>query len=74
MQKYLQTNDRLKPFGFDAVPLVGAELRSLEPALRKDVYGVWFHKTDRHLRPDKLMQTWKHLLQKMGVAIEENCR
>jgi D-amino-acid dehydrogenase len=74
MQKYVQTNDRLKPFGFDAVPLVGAELLSLEPALRKDVYGAWFHKTDSHLRPDKLMQTWKHLLQKMGAAIEENCR
>ena len=26
MQKYVQTNDRLKPFGFDAVPLVGDEL------------------------------------------------
>lgn len=43
MQKYVQTNDRLKPFGFDAVPLVGTELLSLEPALRKDVYGAWFH-------------------------------
>jgi D-amino-acid dehydrogenase len=74
MQKYVQTNDRLKPFGFDAVPLVGAELLSLEPALRKDVSGAWFHKTDSHLRPDKLMQTWKDLLQKMGVAIEENCQ
>jgi D-amino-acid dehydrogenase len=74
MQKYVQTNDRLKPFGFDAVPLVGAELRSFEPALRKDVYGAWFHKTDSHLRPDKLLPAWQQVLLKMGVAIEENCR
>jgi D-amino-acid dehydrogenase len=32
------------------------------------------YKTDSHLRPDKLIQAWKHLLQKMGAAIEENCR
>ena len=74
MQKYVQTNNFLKPFGLDAVPLMGDELFSLEPALQKNVYGAWFHKTDSHLRPDKLMQTWKHLLQKMDVAIEENCR
>ncbi len=74
MQKYSQTNNHLKPFDLDAVPLVGDELFSLEPALQKNVYGAWFHKTDSHLRPDKLMQAWKHLLQKMGAAIEENCR
>jgi D-amino-acid dehydrogenase len=74
MQKYRHINNHLKPFGLDAVPLVGDELFSLEPALQKNVCGAWFHKTDSHLRPDKLMQAWKHLLQKMGVAIEENCR
>jgi len=74
MQKYVQTNNHLKPFDLDAVALTGDELFSLEPALQKNVCGAWFHKTDSHLRPDKLMQTWKHLLQKMGAAIEENCR
>ena len=74
MQKYGQANNHLKPFGFDAVPLVGEELFKLEPALQKDVCGAWLHKTDSHLRPDKLLQTWKRLLQKMGVEIEENCR
>lgn len=74
MQKYVQTNDRLKPFGFDAVPLVGTELFSLEPALRKDVYGAWFHKTDSHLRPDRLLPAWQQVLLKMGVSVEENCR
>ena len=74
MQKYVQTNNHLKPFDLDAVALTGDELFSLELALQKNVCGAWFHKTDSHLRPDKLMQTWKHLLQKMGAAIEENCR
>ena len=74
MQKYRHTNNYLKPFGFDALLLEGDELFNLEPALQKKVCGAWLHKTDSHLRPEKLMQTWKPLLQKMGVAIEENCR
>jgi D-amino-acid dehydrogenase len=74
MQKYARTNRQLKPFGFGAVALVGDELCRLEPALRKDLYGAWYHKTDSHLRPEKLLQAWKRLMQKMGVAIQENCR
>ena len=74
MQKYARTNERLKPFGLGAVSLVGNELFDLEPALRKDVYGAWFHKTDSHLRPDKLLRAWQQIMLKMGVAVEENCR
>jgi D-amino-acid dehydrogenase len=74
MEKYVKTNDRLKPFGFDAVPYVGDALFKLEPALREDVYGAWYHKTDSHLRPDKLLSAWKHGLEEMGIVIEEDCR
>ena len=74
MQKYEQTNRRLKPFGLDAVSLIGNELLRLEPSLREDIYGAWFHKGDSHLRPDKLLPAWRQVLQKMGTAIEENCR
>jgi len=74
MQKYEQTNRRLKPFGLDAVSLIGNELLRLEPSLREDIYGAWFHKGDSHLRPDKLLPAWRRVLQKMGAAIEENCR
>jgi len=74
MQKYEQTNRRLKPFGLDAVSLIGNELLRLEPSLREDIYGAWFHKGDSHLRPDKLLPAWRRVLQKMGTAIEENCR
>jgi D-amino-acid dehydrogenase len=74
MQKYGKTNNLIKPYGLDAVSVVGDELFDLEPALRKDVYGAWFHKKDSHLRPDKLLSAWKQVLLKMDVAIEENCR
>jgi len=74
MQKYGKTNNLMKPYGLDAVSLVGDELFDLEPALRRDVYGAWFHKKDSHLRPDKLLSAWQQVLLKMGVAIAENCR
>jgi D-amino-acid dehydrogenase len=74
MQQYEQTNRRLKPFGLDAVPLTGDALLRLEPALRRDLHGAWFHKSDSHLRPDKLLPAWRQVLQKMGTVIEENCR
>ena len=74
MQKYKQTNERLKPFGLDAVSLMADELLRIEPALKKDIYGAWLHEGDSHLRPDKLLPGWRQVLQKMGTAIEENCR
>ncbi|MGW8300723.1 MAG: NAD(P)/FAD-dependent oxidoreductase [Desulfobacterales bacterium] len=74
MLKYGQTNNLMKPYGLDAVSLVGDELFDLEPALGKEVYGAWFHKKDSHLRPDKLLSAWQQVLLKMGVVIEENCR
>jgi D-amino-acid dehydrogenase len=74
MQKYNQTNKRLKPFGIDAVSLMGDALLRIEPALQKDIYGAWFHEGDSHLRPDKLLPAWRQVLQKMGTVIEENCR
>jgi D-amino-acid dehydrogenase len=74
MQKYEQTNKRLKPFGLDAVSFIGDELFRIEPALREDLYGAWFHQGDSHLRPDKLLPAWRQVLQKMGTVIEENCR
>ena len=73
MQKYGKTNNLIKPYGLEAVSLVGNELFDLEPALHKDVYGAWFHNKDSHLRPDKLLSAWQQVLLKMGVAIEENC-
>jgi D-amino-acid dehydrogenase len=74
MQKYGNTIALLKSYGHDAVPLFGEELYRLEPALRRDLCGAWYHKTDGHLRPDKLMPAWQRVLSARGVAVEENCR
>lgn len=74
MQQYGKTNAFLKPYGYDAVSMSAEELYRLEPALRRGLYGAWYHKTDGHLRPDKLMPAWQRILATQGVAIEENCR
>ena len=74
MQGYEPKNEKLRPFGHAAEPLVGRALREREPALRDDVCGGWYHPTDSHLRPDRLLQSWKQVLIGLGVKIEENCR
>ena len=72
--RYAAENEALRPFGHAALPLVGRALRELEPALREDVYGAWYHATDSHLRPDRLLRSWKDYLLGCGVRIEEGCR
>ncbi len=73
MQGYTKVNDWLRPYGLAADPLVGPALLEVEPALRPDVYGAWYHRGDSHLRPDALLRSWKRLLAQKGVAFEEGC-
>lgn len=72
MAKYARTNAYLQEYGLEATPYVGDALFNLEPALREDVYGGWYHSTDTHLRPDKYLDELKTILIQKGVAIEEN--
>ena len=74
MEGYTAKNEALRPFGHAAEPLVGRALRDLEPALRPDVYGAWYHGTDSHLRPDRLLQSWRAFLTGRGVRVVEHCR
>ncbi|MBW2518100.1 MAG: FAD-dependent oxidoreductase [Deltaproteobacteria bacterium] len=74
MQKYGKNNALLKPFGQHAVSVSADELYRLEPALRRGLYGAWYHKTDGHLRPDKLLLAWKRVLTAQGIIVEENSR
>jgi D-amino-acid dehydrogenase len=74
MQGYAAKNEALRPFGHAAEPLTGRALREQEPALREDVCGAWYHATDSHLRPDRLLRSWKDHLLGCGVRIEEGCR
>jgi D-amino-acid dehydrogenase len=68
-------SDRMLRESFDhgAKKLNGAELASMEPALKEGLAGAWFYEGDAHLRPDRLMEAWEEKLRGRGVKIVENC-
>src|SRR5262249_9030765 len=43
------------------------------PALKPSLAGGWLFETDAHLRADKLMSSWRNILQARGVTIREHC-
>ena len=45
----------------------------LEPALKPGLAGGWYYHDDAHLRPDRLMRSWREVLAAGGVTIHENC-
>ncbi len=71
---YQRTNNLLIPYGMDAEPVLGKDLFRLEPALGGDVYGAWFHRSEAHLRPDLLLESWQGFLKTRKVRIFENCK
>src|SRR5512147_534650 len=73
MRGYEWINAQLKPYGLAAEAMVGKALLDFEPALREDVFGAWHHRADSHLRPDRLLQSWRQALLHAGVTIEEDC-
>lgn len=73
MDAYGKTNSLLEPFDCAAIPLTGRKLQELEPALRENLFGAWYHQPESHLRPDRLVSELKQLLAKKGVVIHENC-
>jgi D-amino-acid dehydrogenase len=74
MEHYAHT-DRLvrEKFGLAAVRYEAAALPDLEPALKPGLAGAWYHAGDAHLRPDKLMTSWRRLLEARGVTVREHC-
>jgi D-amino-acid dehydrogenase len=60
-------------FGVSARPFPGDAVRDLEPALKPGLGGGWLYETDAHLRPDRLMRSWRTLLEQRGVAIQGGC-
>ncbi len=73
MAQYEKTNALLKPYGHAAKPLSATDLLKMEPALHPDVCGGWYHETDSHLRPEKLLHDLKKALLFRGAVITENC-
>jgi D-amino-acid dehydrogenase len=59
-------------FAMAATRYDGDALVALEPALKPGLAGAWHYKHDAHLRPDRLMASWRRILQSRGVQIREH--
>jgi D-amino-acid dehydrogenase len=60
-------------FGVAATRYDGDALLALEPALKAGLAGGWHYTADAHLRPDRLMASWRRVLEARGVEIREQC-
>jgi D-amino-acid dehydrogenase len=49
----------------------GESVRELEPALKPGLAGGWYYHDDAHLRPDRLLRSWRGVLEGLGVTIRE---
>jgi len=74
MEHHAET-DRLLRESFDmgAERYDGDRVVELEPALKPGLAGGWLYKSDAHLRPDKLMSSWRRVLEGRGVTVRECC-
>jgi D-amino-acid dehydrogenase len=74
MDHYAVTNDLMtREFGVPARPFPGDAVNELEPALRPGLGGGWLYETDAHLRPDRLMRSWRSVLEARGVTVRDGC-
>jgi D-amino-acid dehydrogenase len=74
LEHYATTNQLLsESFHLPAERLDGAALIAREPALQPGLAGGWLYHTDAHLRPDKLMTSWRRVLEDRGVMVREGC-
>ena len=51
----------------------GDAVLDLEPALKPGLAGGWHYPGDAHLRPDKLMRSWRERLEASGATFRERC-
>lgn len=73
LDAYDETNQLLTDlFNESARKLPPAELAEFEPTLVKNLAGAWYFEHDAHLRPDRLMASWRSLLEDRGVLFVEN--
>lgn len=72
-EAYGETESLLRElFGIAGTRIEGPELARFEPALKDSLAGAWHYAGDSHLRPDKLMMSWRELLRRLGVDVMEN--
>jgi D-amino-acid dehydrogenase len=74
LDHYRHTDDILSEhFGKNATRYDSQQLTDLEPTLKPGLAGGFHYTSDAHLRPDKLMASWRELLSERGVKIHEHC-
>jgi D-amino-acid dehydrogenase len=74
MEHFAQADRLLREhFGVGAVRYDGERLVELEPALKPGLAGGWHYENDAHLRPDKLLSSWRACLAGRGVQVRERC-
>lgn len=74
MDHYAKTDALLRAsFGLAATRYDGPALTDLEPVLKPGLAGGWLYPADAHLRPDRLMTSWRRILETRGVTIREHC-
>jgi D-amino-acid dehydrogenase len=74
LEHYAHTDRLLREsFGLAAKRYAGEALVGVEPALKPGLAGGWHYSTEAHLRPDKLLSSWRRLLETGGVTIREQC-
>ncbi len=74
MDHYAETDKLLREaFNMPAQRFDDGALLHLEPALRPGLAGGWLYRGDAHLRPDRLMTSWKRVLEMRGVRVHERC-
>jgi D-amino-acid dehydrogenase len=74
MEHYAKTVELVREtFDLPAERYDGEALVALEPALKPGLAGGWLYRTDAHLRPDRLMTSWRRVLDARGVKIREHC-
>ena len=74
MEHHAETDHLLREsFDMGAERYDGDRLLELEPALKPGLAGGWVYKSDAHLRPDRLMASWRRILEGRGVTIREQC-
>jgi D-amino-acid dehydrogenase len=72
-EAYAKTEELIREhFGVSATRIEGEDLSRFEPALKDNLGGAWHYGGDSHLRPDKLMTSWRRLLAASDVEIIEH--
>ena len=74
MDHYSDTNQLLESnFGVSAKAYYGDDVSVLEPALKSGLGGGWHYECDAHLRPDRLMASWRKSVESRGAVVREHC-